>query len=67
MLLVSWKLMKPALLITYFNLNFVYLLRLRYQLLYTNLLIKFCQKQQEISFDADNRRQRNQIDVFLKL
>ena len=64
MLLVSWKLMKPALLITYFNLNFVYLLRLLYQLLYTNLLIKFCQKQQEISFDADNLRQRNQIDVF---
>lgn len=44
MFLVSWKLMKAALLIPNVNLILFHICRWRYQLQYTNFLIKFCQK-----------------------
>ena len=47
MFLVSWKLMKAVLLIPNVNLILFHICRWRYQLQYTNFLIKFCQKTAE--------------------
>ena len=67
MFLVSWKLIKPALLIPNVNLNFAYIIMLVNLLTSVQKFLKFCQRQREITFDADNLRQRNQNLCILEI